>query len=305
MKSRLLFGVLSILTVLIAACATISETGEKRFILTSPQQEAEMGFAAFNDLKTGMKISQDPEANALVKRVANRLIPHANLSNAQWEVVVFDDPTPNAFALPGGKIGVHTGILPITKTEAGLAAVIGHEIAHITLRHSGQRISRQMAIQAGMTALDIGLATTQENYSNYRPQILAGMGLGTQVGLTLPFSRDNEYEADRIGMIYMARAGYDPTEAVEVWKRMRDFSSQNGGKPPEHLSTHPADANRIRQLQAYLPTAQLEYQSASGLIRSIEWDERLFSNPTFLAGFEPDLTPSEKFFFDHRSCACR
>ncbi len=248
---------------IIVACATISETGEQRFILTTPSQEAQMGFTAFNDLKQSMKRSTNAAAVAQVQRVADRLIPHVNVPNAQWEVVVFDDDTPNAFALPGGKIGVHTGILPITQTDAGLAAVMGHELAHITLRHGGQRVSRQLAVQFGMTALDIGLATSQENYAQYRPQILAGLGAGASIGMILPFSRDNEYEADRIGMRYMARAGYDPREAVELWKRMKAHSDQRGGKPPEFLSTHPADSNRIAQLERYLPEAQAQYQSAA------------------------------------------
>jgi predicted Zn-dependent protease len=250
-------------SLIVVACATISETGEQRFILTTPSQEAEMGFTAFNDLKQSMKVSNDRVAIAQVQRVANRLIPHVKVPHAQWEVLVFDDPSPNAFALPGGKIGVHTGILPITKNDAGLAAVMGHELAHITLRHGGQRVSRQLAIQMGVTALDIGLASNQENYPQYRPQILAGLGVGTSIGLVLPFSRDNEYEADRIGMRYMARAGYDPREAVELWKRMKDHSSKHGGKPPEFLSTHPADSNRIAQLERYLPEALAEYQGSA------------------------------------------
>jgi predicted Zn-dependent protease len=250
-------------SLIVVACATISETGERRFLLTTPSQEAQMGFTAFNDLKQSMKISNDAAAIAQVERVANRLIPHVNVPNAQWEVVVFDDATPNAFALPGGKIGVHTGILPITQTDAGLAAVMGHELAHITLRHGGQRVSRQLAVQLGMTALDIGLATSQENYPQYRPQILAGLGVGTSIGIVLPFSRDNEYEADRIGMRYMARAGYNPREAVELWKRMKAYSDQHGGKPPEFLSTHPADSNRIAQLEHYLPEAMAMYQGSA------------------------------------------
>lgn len=259
MKARILFPS-ALALIIIAACATISETGEKRFLLTTPQQEAQMGFTAFKDLKQSLAISDNAEANAQVQRVANRLIPHVDVPHANWEVVVFEDETPNAFALPGGKIGVHTGILPITQTDAGLAAVLGHELAHITLRHSGQRVSRQLAVQLGMTALDVGLATTQENYSQYRPQILGGLGAGASVGIILPFSRDNEYEADRIGMRYMARAGYDPREAVELWKRMKAYSEQRGGKPPEFLSTHPDDGNRIARLEYYLPEALQEYR---------------------------------------------
>jgi len=246
---------LALIAVVIAACVTIEETGESRFMLISPDQEKQMGLAAFQDIKASQQVSANQQAITQVNRVAARLLPHVDYP-AQWEVVVFEDPSPNAFALPGGKIGVHTGILPITRNDGGLAAVIGHEIAHVTLRHGGQRVSRQLATSIGIAALDAGFALSSENYQENRPAILAGLGVGTQVGLTLPFSRDNEYEADRIGMRYMAKAGYDPAEAVELWKRMKAYSDQQGGKPPEWLSTHPADANRIRALQEYLPIAR-------------------------------------------------
>ncbi|MEM6600559.1 MAG: M48 family metallopeptidase [Verrucomicrobiota bacterium] len=255
MKSRTLLLACAGITILIAACATISETGESRFILTSPQQETQMGLAAFQDLKTSQKISTDQAAIDQVNRVANRLIPVVDYDAAKWEIVVFEDPTPNAFALPGGKIGVHTGILPITKNDAGLAAVIGHEMAHVTLRHGGQRISRQMATSALIGLADIGLGINSESYQENRSLILASFGAGAQYGMALPFSRENEYEADRIGMRYMARAGYHPQEAIELWKRMETFSHQHGNKPPEWMSTHPADANRIKALEEYLPTA--------------------------------------------------
>ncbi|MEM6823051.1 MAG: M48 family metallopeptidase [Verrucomicrobiota bacterium] len=253
MKYRHSVWMSGLVLISLTACVTIEETGEQRFMLLTPQQEAQMGLTAFQDIKTSQQISTDPEANAQVDRVAKRLIPHVNAKHAQWEVLVFENPTPNAFALPGGKIGVHTGLLPITQSDAGLATVIGHELAHVALHHGGQRISRQMAISGAITAADIGLGMSNENYMENRSAILSGLGVGTQVGMVLPFSRENEYEADRIGMLYMAKAGYDPREAVELWKRMKAYSDQRGGKPPDWLSTHPADAKRIRALQAYLP----------------------------------------------------
>lgn len=254
---NLIFGVLPCLLLsLIISCATIRETGETAFILTTPQQEAQMGLAAFQDLKTSKKISTARDANNQVNRVANRLIRAVDNDVASWEIVVFDDPTPNAFALPGGKIGVHTGLLPITQNDAGLAFVIGHEMAHVTLRHGGQRMSRQLATQVGISALDLGLGMHSTDYQNNRALILTAFGIGAQYGAALPFSRENEYEADKIGMRYMAKAGYDPAEAIELWKRMQAYSQQHGGKPPEWMSTHPNDANRIRALQLYLPTAR-------------------------------------------------
>ncbi|MDX6766127.1 MAG: M48 family metallopeptidase [Candidatus Methylacidiphilales bacterium] len=248
----------SLLCVLVS-CVTLDESGKSAFLLTSPEQEAQMGSASFNQLKQSGKTSADPVANAQVQRVAQRLIPQVNVPGAKWEVVVFDDPTPNAFALPGGKIGVHTGILPLTQTDDGLAAVLGHELAHVTLRHGGQRVSQQMAVQLGAAAVDVGLAMNDVRERGY---IMSGLGVGATVGIILPFSRSHEYEADRYGLIYMARAGYNPEEAVAFWQRMKAYSEKQGNKPPEWLSTHPADENRIAQLQQLLPEAMKERRKA-------------------------------------------
>ncbi len=241
----------------LAACVQLQESGKSAFILTSPEQEASLGAESFNQLKQAGKVSSDPVANEQVQRVAQNLIRQVNVPNAKWEIVVFDDPTPNAFALPGGKIGVHTGILVLTQNDAGLAAVLGHELAHVTLRHGGQRISQQMAISISAAAIDTGLAMKDVEQ---RSAIMSALGLGANLGAILPFSRSNEYEADRYGMLYMARAGYDPSEAIAFWQRMKTASEASGGKPPEWLSTHPADENRIKQLQGLLPQSQAEYQ---------------------------------------------
>ncbi len=194
------------------SCVTIDETGKSAFMLMSPQQETALGASAFNDIKTNSKLSTNADAIAQVRRVVDRLTPHVNAPYvSSWEAIVIDDPTPNAFALPGGKIGVHTGILPITQTDAGLAAVIGHELAHVSLRHGGQRVSQQLAVGVGLMATDVALAM---NDNQQRPVIISALGAGASVGVILPFSRSNELEADRWGMTYMARAGYDPAEAV-------------------------------------------------------------------------------------------
>ena len=259
MKHSFLTPLLLLSLIVIAACATISETGEQKIILTSELQEAQMGAAAFQDLKTAQRVSTDRAAIDQVNRVANRLIPVVDYTASSWEIVVFEDPTPNAFALPGGKIGVHTGLLPITKTDAGLAAVIGHEMAHVTLRHGGQRMTRQLATSLGIAALDIGLGMNSEDYQQNRPLILASFGAGAHYGIALPYSRKDEYEADKIGMRYMAKAGYDPAEAIKLWKRMQAYSSSIGGRPPEWMSTHPVDSNRIHALQVQLPMARKYY----------------------------------------------
>lgn len=234
-------------------CVTLDDTGKRAFLLTTPQQEAQMGAASFAQLKQSNKVSGDPVANAQVQRVAQRMIAQVSVPNAQWEVVVFDDPTPNAFALPGGKIGVHTGILPITQSDDGLATVIGHELAHVTLRHGGQRVSQQLVIAGITTIADVGLAM---NNVRERQYIMSGLGVGAAVGLILPYSRSHEYEADRYGLYYMARAGYDPEAAIGFWQRMIAYGNQRGGKPPEWLSTHPADEKRIAQIQRLIPEAR-------------------------------------------------
>lgn len=245
--------------VILAACVTLDESGKQAFILMTPDEELQMGVASFNQLKQSGKISHDPAANAQVQRVAQRLIPQVRVPGAQWEVLVFDDPSPNAFALPGGKIGVHTGILPLTQNDDGLAAVLGHELAHVTLRHGGQRVSQQLMVGLGSAAIDVGLAM---NDVKHRGEIMSGLGVGATLGLVLPFSRGHELEADRYGLIYMARAGYNPEEAVAFWQRMKDYSERSGGKPPEWLSTHPADENRIAQIKQLLPEVMKERRPA-------------------------------------------
>ncbi len=173
------------------------------------------------------------------------------MPGVQWEFVLFADSEPNAFAVPGGKAGVNTGIMPIAITDAGLATIIGHEIAHLTARHAAERVSQKRAAQIGAGVLGLvipeaGLLTT-------------GVGYGTQLGL-LKFSRAHELEADQIGSILMARAGYDPREAVNFWQRFADYKKQKGkATSMEFLSTHPLDERRINALRSYIPRAMSEY----------------------------------------------
>ncbi len=246
----------------LASCATVPETGRSQLLLVSSQQEMQLGLTEFEKLKKSTPISKDAKVNAMVQRVGQRIAAVAALPNAQWEFVVFDEPkTANAFCLPGGKVGVYTGILPITQDEAGLATVIGHEVAHAVARHGGERISEALFIELGGMALD----TAMKNNSAQTQQIVLGAyGLGSTVGVALPHSRKQELEADHIGLLYMARAGYDPREAIAFWKRFSAYAAQHGGQPIEFLSTHPVDATRIAQLEALLPQAMAEYQAAGG-----------------------------------------
>ena len=182
-----------------------------------------------------------------------------DLPNAQWEFVVFDSKEANAFCLPGGKVGVYAGILPITKTEAGLATVLGHEVAHAAAHHGAERMSEELLLQSGGKALGAGLAATDPKVQALATQ---AYGLGATLGRELPHSRKQESEADHIGIIFMARAGYNPEEAVQFWQRFAEFNRKAGGTTPWFLRTHPLDDQRIKALQAELPQATAEYNKA-------------------------------------------
>ncbi|HHC72808.1 MAG TPA: M48 family peptidase [Thiotrichales bacterium] len=243
-------------------CATVPDTGRSQLILIDPKTEMRMGLTAFEEIKESTPISQDREARALVERVGRRIAAVAPLPGARWEFVLFDEPdTLNAFCLPGGKVGVYTGLLQITRDETGLATVIGHEVAHAVARHGAERISEGMLFELGAAALSV--ATRKED-SKTRQQILAAYGIGGTLGLMLPHSRRQELEADRLGLLYMARAGYDPRAAIDFWKRFRAWNEKEGGEtPPEFLSTHPLDETRIHALQEFLPRALEEYRKVT------------------------------------------
>jgi predicted Zn-dependent protease len=240
----------------LTGCATVTETGRSQLLLVSAQEEMTLGLTEFQKLKKGTPISRDAKANALLQRVGQRIAGVASLPNAQWEFVLFDEPrTPNAFCLPGGKVGVYTGILPITQDEAGLATVIGHEVAHASARHGGERMSEALVNQLGGQVLSTALQNRSEQARNLW---LGIYGLSSQVGWTLPHSRKQELEADYIGLLYLTRAGYEPEQAVAFWKRFQAYTQQHGGQGWEFLSTHPLDATRIAALEAALPKARAQ-----------------------------------------------
>ena len=217
-----------------------------------------MGFTEFDKMKKDVPINHDPALNAMVQRVGQRIaaVAKPDMPNAQWEFVVFDSKEANAFCLPGGKVGVYTGILPITKDDAGLATVLGHEVGHAVAHHGGERMTEAMGLQLGGQL--VGSAAAQ---SKYQALIVQGYGLSSQLGVALPHSRKQESEADEIGIIYMARAGYQPQAAVDFWQRFSSYNSANGGGgTPWFLSTHPVDADRVAHLKQLLPRAQSEYR---------------------------------------------
>ncbi len=244
---------------LLGACATVPETGRSQILLVSPAQESQLGFQEFEKLKKTVPISRDAAANAQLQRVGQRIAAVAPLPNARWEFVLFDKPdTPNAFCLPGGKVGVFSGILPITKDDAGLATVIGHEVAHAVARHGAERMSEAMLIQLGGQLLE--QATIGRSEAS-RVLMHQAYGIGTALGVALPHSRGQELEADRLGVLYMARAGYQPREALGFWKRFAEYKDKKGGgKQVEFLSTHPLDEQRIRQIEGIIPQAEMEYR---------------------------------------------
>ncbi len=245
---------------LLVGCATVPETNRSQLRLISPTQEAELGLKTFDKVKQQTPRSRDRGKVRMVQSVGTRIAAVTPMPNANWEFVLFDVPDkPNAFALPGGKVGIYSGMLPITKNEAGLATVIAHEIAHVFAHHGAERMSQGLLVQLGGVALSAALGSQA---AATRDLAMQAYGVGAQVGVLLPYSRTQELEADRLGLLFMARAGYDPREAVAFWRRFQAHNRSQGGEPLEFLTTHPLDDRRIEALEAALPRAVAEYEQA-------------------------------------------
>lgn len=248
-----------IITTLIASCAK-SPLGRNQLKLYSSAQLSGMGEQAFASLKTEQKVSQQQVSNQYVKCIADAITQHVPKSvfPGVWELVVFDSPQINAFALPGGKIGVYTGLIELSENQHQLAAVIGHEVGHVIAEHGNERMSSSTLIGVGMEVTNQLLQTNGIASSSL---IMAGLGLGVQVGVQLPFSRTHESEADLIGLDLMAKAGFDPQQSVNLWQNMDKASG--GNRQPEFLSTHPLPANRIKSLTQNMPNAIKSYRSST------------------------------------------
>jgi predicted Zn-dependent protease len=256
-KLQLLLLVVVISGAALIACYKAPVTGRSQFILLSQSEENQMGVAAFQEVKKEEKISTNPTYNNAVTRVGERIAAVSDTPAYNWEFVVFDDDeTINAFALPGGKVGVYTGILEVAQTDAGLATVMAHEVGHVAARHGGERVSADVLAQIGAMGLSVALGGSDPYLSS---AIMQAYGIGVTVGGMLPFSRSQEAEADHIGLIYMAEAGYDPREAVAFWERM-DAAVKGKPQPPEFLSTHPGYGTRINNLKNWLPQAIPVYE---------------------------------------------
>ena len=248
-------SLLAIAAVALAACAT-SPLGRSQLKLLSDDQLAAMGSQSFEQVKAEKEISDDAALDAYVGCVATALISELPPDwNSGWEVVIFQDTTANAFAVPGRRIGVHSGILEVAQTPGQLAAILGHEIAHVLASHGNERMSQVLAAQAGLLAAS---AMTDSSTAGGRAT-LAALGLGAQFGVLLPFSRTHENEADLMGLDLMAEAGFDPRESVTLWRNMAAASE---GQPPEWMSSHPAHGSRIRELEARMARAEGLYAEA-------------------------------------------
>jgi predicted Zn-dependent protease len=257
----ILGGFTASLVFILTSCTT-SATGRRQLNFVSKDQETQLGLTAFEEMKKETPISKDPKANDLVRRVGMKIAEQAKdrMPDAQWEFVVFESPEANAFCLPGGKIGVYTGLLPIANSEAALATVIGHEVAHASNHHGGERMSQAQAVEKGTALLG---SAAPEKYSQVTMVALGGLG---KVGIELPYSRLQESEADHVGLLYMARAGYDPEEAVRFWER---FSASHKGQSSgfELLRTHPVDEKRIADLKSWMPEAKAAAKGAPAKAR--------------------------------------
>ena len=260
MRSRKLFWSCLVTMLVVTACAT-SPLGRRQLLIQSPTEMAAMGIAAFDEMKTTMPRSTNTAQRRLVQCVADSITGVLTADDMGvvvvqgWETELFADDSANAFALPGGRMGVHTGLLNVATTPDQLAAVMGHEVGHVLARHGNERVSQAYAAQGILVGASIFTGTeTPESQ-----QLLAVLGVGAQVGL-MKFSRDHESEADHIGLRLMARAGFDPREAVTLWQNMGRAAS--GPRPPEILSTHPSGTTRISRLRAAMPEALQLYEAA-------------------------------------------
>ncbi len=246
---------LLVLSVLIG-CTTVPYTDRSQFMMMPESQDLALGLDAYREVLSKEKMLKDPTAVRLVQRVGRAIADVADKPSFDWEFALIDNSeTVNAFALPGGKLAVYSGLFPVAQDEAGLATVLGHEVAHALARHGAERMSQGMALQGVGTGLAIA---TSGQSAGVQQAVMQAYGLGAQVGVMLPFSREMESEADHIGIILMAKAGYDPSVSIGLWERMGALSE--GQRPPEFLSTHPSSDTRIVQLREWMPEAQRYYR---------------------------------------------
>ena len=257
---------LVLMSFVLHACRTVPVTGRSQLRLIPSSQMLSMSFQEYDKFLRENKLSTNTAQVDLVRRVGTNIQKSVEkyfadqkatdvLQGYSWAFNLVESNDVNAWCMPGGKVVVYTGILPVTRDELGLAVVMGHEIAHAIAEHGGERMSQQMLAELGMSALDVALASKPEET---RSLWMSAFGVGAQYGVMLPFSRSHESEADQMGLIFMAMAGYDPNAAVDFWQRMG--AASGGQKPPEFLSTHPSDETRINDIKKHLPEAMRYYK---------------------------------------------
>ena len=266
MKSGVFFPIVVLCCFLVFSCQTVPITGREQLSLVSSEQIQAMSLDAYRDFLSKHEVIRGTPEAEQVNRVGTRIKSAveryfaerdigSRLNGYAWEFNLIKDPDANAWAMPGGKVVVYTGILTITRGEEGLAVVMGHEIAHVVANHGNERMSQALLAQMGGIALGVALS---EQPAQTQKLFAAAFGLGTQVGILLPYSRLQESEADHLGLVFMAMAGYDPRGAVGFWKRMS--AAKGGGAPPEFLSTHPTSAHRIANIESLIPDAMKYYK---------------------------------------------
>jgi len=264
LKSKLA-GLLGLLLML-CGCSEVEITGRQQFNVVPDSMMNSMSFQSYGEFLSSHKLSANAEQTAMVRRVGGRIQKAVEqycqknaiedrLADYKWEFNLVEDPNINAWCMPGGKVVVYTGLLPVAQGEAGLAVVMGHEIAHAFAKHGAERMTQGLLVEMG----GIALSTAMKNYPDQTKNLfMQSYGLGTQVGVLLPYSRVHENEADHLGLVFMAMAGYNPEEAVAFWQRMA--AGKKGARPPEFLSTHPADQTRIQNIKDLLPEAMTYYK---------------------------------------------
>ena len=268
---KFIFSILAATTII--ACSKNAITGRSQFKLLPESELQSMATQQYQQfLSTNKVVSSSNNRDAeMISRVGSRIRQAVEtyytgkglskeLEGYNWEYHLVDNKEANAWCMPGGKIVVYTGLLPYTQNEAALAVVIGHEVTHAIFQHGNERMSQQLGAELAGAGLQVALSNKPAETQN---AFLTAFGLGTQVGVLLPFSRKHEYEADHYGLIWAAMAGYNPREAIPLWERMQKAAA-NGNKPPEFLSTHPSEGNRIEQLNKWMPEALQYYKPMGG-----------------------------------------
>lgn len=253
------FALLGVIATSVAACA-VSPTGRHQFLALSSGELDKMGVSAYQEIKSQTPLSKNTQQNQYIQCIANHIIKVSG-SNQSWETNLFEDKSVNAFALPGGKIGINTGLLTVAKNQHQVAAVMGHEVGHVLAQHSNERMSIEYASSTGLQLLSVlgGAESTEKG------MLIGLLGVGAQFGISLPFSRKHESEADLIGLELMAKAGFDPRESVKLWQNM---AAAGGSGGPEFMSTHPSHSTRIKDLQNNVPKVMPLYEQAKAEGRS-------------------------------------